>query len=371
MPGREGCCGPRHLVVYREEGFFGGWPANNGIWSWGGEVLVGFIRARHREGEGHTYDRATARKFFARSRDGGLTWSLEDGLENGITAAEHDHQAGLDPAAGATGHCPGAASFRDPGFALTFTRRNNADGPSFFYCSEDRGRRWHGPWLFPSLGTPGIAARTEYFVEGGRSMTVFLTTAGSNGLEGRVACAHTDDGARTWRFLSWIGLEPAEGGFLVMPAAVRLPGGKIMLMARRRERDGRGNALYGLDGWLSADNGLSWARLPTPGLGNLEGQGGDQVHNPPAMIRLADGRICLAYGVRRPEPARVCVRLSGDGGFSWGPEIIVRGGDGACWDMGYPRMVQRPDGAVLLVYYYNHALRGEPSRYIAATVFRP
>jgi predicted neuraminidase len=47
--------------------------------------------------------------------------------------------------------------------------------------------------------------------------------------------------------------------------------------------------------------------------------------------------------------------------------------DGANWDMGYPRMVKRTDGFVLVVYYYNHALarKADPFRYIAATLFDP
>ncbi|MHC4680933.1 MAG: hypothetical protein ACYTEK_19805, partial [Planctomycetota bacterium] len=32
----------RHLKVFYEAGRFTGWPANNGIWQWGNEILVGF-----------------------------------------------------------------------------------------------------------------------------------------------------------------------------------------------------------------------------------------------------------------------------------------------------------------------------------------
>ena len=31
-----------HNIVYRAAGRFGGWPANNGIWAWGNEIVVGF-----------------------------------------------------------------------------------------------------------------------------------------------------------------------------------------------------------------------------------------------------------------------------------------------------------------------------------------
>ncbi len=32
----------KKIVVFGEEGKFGGWPANHGMWIWGDEILVGF-----------------------------------------------------------------------------------------------------------------------------------------------------------------------------------------------------------------------------------------------------------------------------------------------------------------------------------------
>jgi hypothetical protein len=32
----------RHVIVYKGPGRFWGWPANNGIWQWNDEILVGF-----------------------------------------------------------------------------------------------------------------------------------------------------------------------------------------------------------------------------------------------------------------------------------------------------------------------------------------
>ena len=48
-----------HVKVYFEEGRFGGWPANHGIWSWGDEILVGFSRGYHKDlgPERHNIDR--------------------------------------------------------------------------------------------------------------------------------------------------------------------------------------------------------------------------------------------------------------------------------------------------------------------------
>jgi hypothetical protein len=35
----------KNVVVYQEPGRFGGWPANQGIWSWGNEIVVGLRSA--------------------------------------------------------------------------------------------------------------------------------------------------------------------------------------------------------------------------------------------------------------------------------------------------------------------------------------
>ena len=43
--------------------------------------------------------------------------------------------------------------------------------------------------------------------------------------------------------------------------------------------------------------------------------------------------------------------------------------DGGDSDIGYPRAVQRSDGKVVIVYYFNDS--SKPERYIAATIFDP
>jgi hypothetical protein len=67
------------------------------------------------------------------------------------------------------------------------------------------------------------------------------------------------------------------------------------------------------------------------------------------------------------------VRFSADNGGSWGNEIPLRTGDGANRDVGYPAMLQRADGKLLVIYYWNNAVQpgAKPYRYLAATVFDP
>jgi hypothetical protein len=85
------------------------------------------------------------------------------------------------------------------------------------------------------------------------------------------------------------------------------------------------------------------------------------------LICLRDGRLCLTYGYRA-SPFGMRARLSRDEGRTWEPEIVLRA-DAVTHDLGYPRSVQRADGKVVTVYYYNDGVHSE--RFIAATIWNP
>ena len=55
----QGSSSAKNVVVFKESGRFGGWPANNGMWSWGNELLVGFSLGYFKNVErGHAIDPA-------------------------------------------------------------------------------------------------------------------------------------------------------------------------------------------------------------------------------------------------------------------------------------------------------------------------
>jgi hypothetical protein len=255
--------------------------------------------------------------------------------------------------------CTEGIDFEHPDFALTARMNNIHAGQSRFWYSYDRGYTWQGPCRIPDFGTQGTAARTDYIINSQREAMLFLTAAKANGREGRPMAAQTTDGGQEWSFKSWIGPEP--DGFSIMPASARLSENEILVAVRRREGPDRFISAY-----YSEDMGDTWEFLNNP----VEDTG---IGNPPAMIRLRDGRIGLAYGYRSDHGSRLCVKFSSDGGRTWSDEIVLRENDGADRDVGYPRMVQRPDGKVVVVYYWNHALADDrpPYRYIAATIFDP
>lgn len=353
----------QHLTVYGEDDRFAGWPANNGVWIWGNEILVGFVEAAHRETEGfHTYSRETARNKYARSLDGGETWSIEDAYERGQTGFAYDHSIPESQAEQPQPLTEPMGDFTDPGFAITFMRDNYHNGPSTFYYTMDRGKSWQGPYSFPNLNTHGIGTRTDYLVEGPQTLVAFMNAAKENGREGRVIAVRTRDGGVNWELVSWIGGEPE--GFDIMPSTVRISPTELFTVMRSRDVEPRRDHLKA---FRSTDNGSSWTEETNPVFDT--GNGG----SPPALVKLRDGRLALAYIFRSDYGSRVHLRLSNDNGQTWSNEITLRSGDGATKDVGYPRMVQRPDGKLVVIYYWNHALRKDkdPYRYIAATIVDP
>jgi hypothetical protein len=353
-----------HVVVWRQPNRYGGWPANHGIWSWGDEILVGFSAGHMKPGAisasggpaRHPIDRSRPEQhLLARSLDGGRTWAIEHpaGL---IPPPEPGHIAGVPTEPGGRGVRPyaGAADLASPDFVMTFRMSDIHAGPSWFFTSADRGRTWDGPWALSLAGVSRIAARTDYVVMSQREAVVLLTSAKSNGREGRPFAAWTADGGRSFELRSWIGPEP-DDGFVIMPSTARLDARTLVTATRRQGRAGNG-----IDIHRSVDAGRSWTFVTTA----VEDTGRG---NPPSLVRLRDGRLALTYGYRA-SPFGIRARLSRDGGRSWETERVLRD-DASDWDLGYTRSVQRADGRIVTVYYYND--NTAPERYIAATIWDP
>jgi len=338
---------PENVIVFKQAGRYGGWPANHGIWSWGDEIVVGFEDgAFKKDAIGHLIDPAKPKiPCLGRSLDGGKTWTVERPEVLQSTAKPEP--------------CPGEVAFTHPDFAMTLRMTHHKRGLSKFYLSCDRAKTWKGPYQLPDFGQKWIAARTDYLVNGPSDCTIFVTAAKSNSSEGRAMCARTQDGGKTWKFLSWMTPEyPGQNstGFSIMPSSVRLDA-KTIVSAVRSVNQGRA----WLPLYISKDDGLSWDCLSdiASDLGGFS--------NPGGLIKLKDGRLCATYGCRKA-PFGIRARLSSDSGKTWSEEIVLRK-DGGCWDLGYVRTVQRVDGKVVTVYYFNDKPAEE--RYIAATIWQP
>jgi len=344
----------KHVLVYGEPGRFAGWPANNGVWSWGNEILVGFSLGKHKSnsGGGHAIDSSTPQvPTLARSLDGGETWQLEQPeLPMNRQASEVPHKQPIN--------------FAHPDFALRCF-------DSSYIISYDRGRRWEGRHSFPKFPTGRLTSRTDYLISGSNICTVFLS-AEEKGVQvdeysDRAFCARTTDGGLTWHFLGWMTGEPI-GVRSVMPATVRVSDTHLLSALRRRIDRGLGGERppvteNWIDAYESRDNGTTWNSLSKVG----DTDRGKRNGNPPSLVRLRDGRLVAAYGYRGV-PYGIRARISVDNGATWGKVIYLRD-DAGTWDMGYCRMVERPDGKIVTMYYYNTPER--PEQHIAATIWNP
>jgi hypothetical protein len=353
-PAEIGTAAAKHVIVHYEPGRFCGWPANNGAWSWGNELLVGFVYGFYQAQEhSHSIDRNKPQaSVLARSLDGGETWKLEDPeafvLDGGTPVAS-----------------PGGIRFGDPNFAMrvgNHTLIGNRDPAGQFFVSYDRGRHWQGPFLFPSFGWK-MTSRTDYLVEGAQSCLILLS-AEYPGVQGgnyrdRAFAVRTVDGGKTFQRLGWLAGDSVDARS-VMPSTVRLSATRLLTALRRKT--GTGDAVRNwIDVYGSEDNGVSWSFVSTVVEG-LPGNG-----NPPSMVRLRDSRLVVCYGDRTP-PYSIKAKISLDDGRTWRGPVALRQ-DGRSFDIGYPRTLVRPDGKLVTIYYFTTHER--PEMHIAATIWDP
>jgi len=338
--------GVDNRVVFYDAVTFAGWPANEGSWAWGDEVLVCFNTAPYEEKtDTHSHKSGERlRTTFARSLDGGKTWTVE----------AHDELAGP-----AVPFERGVEDMTAPGFAMKL--RGNV-----FYLTNDKGRFWDGPYALPNFEEQRAwpNARTSYIVTGPKSALFFMTSrseraGGKEGERGRAYVMRTQDGCKTFEFLGWMSPDLTDKAkpeekikpiFSLMPSVVRIEGDYYVAALRQRIDRRKWTDIF-----ESKDGGKTWAFVSRAESGS---------NNPPALVKMADGKtLGLVYGYRGKQPG-VRARLSANNGRTWSDEYILRN-DARTWDIGYPRAHVMPNGDILALYYYTTAER--PQQHIAAT----
>ncbi len=354
-----------HTLVTYDAAHWDAVPANNGgngpIWQSGDELLVGFSRGVFSgAGTGHQCDNAFPfESWLARSRDGGGSWHVwRPSPYAGLSQTPQHLTASLDVSA--------------PGFVMRVEGNgyHGNTGAQWFY-SHDAGESWRGPYEFGNLLNSSelagleFTARTAYLVNGPRELDLYLSVRSQPAddaltvvFSDKPFLARSTDGGLTFEFVSWI-VPRDDPARAVMPAPVRLSDGYLVVALRRRSP-----VANWIDCYTSTDDGWTWAFLSkvadTTDDGRFNG-------NPPALIRLADGRLCCAYGNRSHRQIRA--RFSEDAGATWGPELILRddfrSANGSP-DLGYCRLFQRSDGSLVVVYFWCTADR--PETHIEATV---
>jgi hypothetical protein len=354
----------KHTIVVVEPSRYHGWPANNGIWIWENEILVGFTQGDYVQKTGHSID-GVQENHLAKSLDGGESWRAF--RPEGYFRDEHPRFRG-----GGKRRLEKPLDFLDPGLTVkVFSQGYHGceDPEGGFFTSHDRGETWQGPWRFEGLHDHDemqgklLSARTAYLSTGNRECLFFISAKppGESEARNRVGCMRTADGGLSFEFLSWVTPDP-QGEIAIMPQAAQLSENRYVMAYRKIVRDEGGESA--IEMYRSDDRCCTWDFLSTVKITAPH-------HNPPALAKLADGRLCCSYGDR--SDLKIKARYSEDEGLSWGSEFIVRDDYYRCHDkdrdFGYVSLVQRVDGNLVAVYYW--ATAENPEQHIAASIWKP
>lgn len=350
-----------HKIAAIEKDKFLGWPANNGIWQWGDEILVGFTRGNFLVQNGHNIT-GNQESLFARSQDGGETWKTFD-PENFL---DDENEKWLPKG---KKYLESPLNFRDKGFAMrVFSTgyHGNDDPAGGFYYSYDRGATWNGPYFLGNINnheelkSRNITARTDYIVTGKKEMFIFISAVPKNGTLNRIACIKTEDGGMSFKFVAWI-TPPDDKGSAIMSSTVKVSKDKYILAYRKIYpglNNEKGNTIELV---VSEDGCNSWRFLSAVKIMEIHS-------NPPALLKFKDGRLACIYGDRFN--GTISGKYSIDGGSTWGNEFVIRKGFkdiDSTFDFGYPRLVQRNDGKLVALYYW--ASSENLQQYIAASIW--
>jgi hypothetical protein len=350
-----------HKIAAIEQDKFFGWPANNGIWQWGDEILVGFTRGNFLVQTSHNIT-GNQESLFARSLDGGETWKMFD-PENFL---DDENEKWLPKG---KKYLENPLNFRDKGFAMRIFStgyHGNDDPAGGFYYSYDRGTTWNGPYFLgeinnhEELKNMNITARTDYIVTGKKEMFIFISTVPKDGTLNRIACIQTVDGGMNFKFIAWI-TPPDDKGSAIMSSTIQMSKNKFILAYRKiyPELDNRkGNTI---EMAVSEDGCQTWKFLSTVKIMEFHS-------NPPALLKLEDGRVICTYGDRYN--GTISGKYSIDEGSTWGEEFVIRKGFkdmDSTYDFGYPRLAQRNDGKLVALYYW--ASPENLQQHIAASIW--
>jgi hypothetical protein len=338
--------GPEHVIVYHESGKFAGWPSNGGLWYWGDdEIVVGFEQADFECKEGHN-NSGDQFNVLARSTDGGFTWTM-------YNPPNYVGDGGsIIPS-------PGNINFGHPDFAMRVT--DDRLYISYDRCASWEGVYWMGPFGEGTADNWEKTSRTDYIVNGPGDCHVFMSARSGDFGTDRAFCVRTTDGGATFQFQGWM-VPPSDPYRAVMPSTIRVSPTKLVSAIRRRNMDSGCDAW--VDVYVSNDNGVTWS------FASRVGDTGCENGNPPALVRLDDGRLCCAYGNRTD--LKMYYKYSENEGQSWGPRITMRDDLVDCaddaQDLGYPRIMQLYNGRIICAYYFSSAERIE--NHIAATIWK-
>ena len=382
----------KHLVIFRQPGIYAGWPANYGIWrSADNSIRTGFFAAKFLERETKQrfhpfdYNDREGRHIQIVSKDDGINWAVEQGpvLMPSVAFCQSGGKIWPDRVIGSQSSDSSPElnaqkldlSHRD--VRMLFSRTSFGHQPrSWWVFTTDGGRTWSPPKRIPinlKYVTRGIAARTDYCVLKDGTALMGLSVSRQDGGEGETLLVRTD-GVK-WTELGIIGepIQPqsrADINYNIMSSVVNFD--------RKHENKETWDALMAIRHRNGPKNEIHVYRLNTANGSNKRasdyqtGWGG----NPPAMVRTKAGRNFLFYWVRsrrlevesREENHKarlMCQELNDDGTLKSSHQL--REAPEGRYDLGYCRAIERLDGSIVVIYYFDD---GTNCRSIESTIVK-
>jgi len=279
----------------------------------------GSLGAVVRGGAGHV-GRA-GRLDWIRSTDGGKTWSAPSVIVN----SEWDDR---NPALGVLPDGTVAVAYAE---ASTYNERGEFDRNAGTYTakivfSPDQGTTWSKPVALDPQPIPNASPFGRIIVRRDGTALMSLYQYPSE----RACVAHSQDGGRTWKYLSEL---PGHDETDLLETSA----GRVLAFIRAER-----SKTHGLELAESHDGGYTWSqpvRLLKP------------QQWPFAACQLRSGRLLLTYG-NRTGPFGVGAVVSDDGGKTWDYDHrVLLAWDAENTDCGYPSTVQLADGTIVTMYY--------------------
>jgi sialidase-1 len=199
--------------------------------------------------------------------------------------------------------------------------------------------------------------------------------AGSGAETERCFLLRSDDGGDNWEYWSTVAYDAASIISFIEPGMTRLADGRLVCLMRTSHRPNRQDNMWFTQ---SEDDGITWSPPKRTGLWGY----------PADVAQLSDGRVLAVYGYRKePWGVRGCVS---EDGATWDVEreFTIReggvprpsSGSGSrtlqdtliyaqYWHIGYPSVVQLPDGTVVAAYH-EYSEDDRPIQYLMCTRFR-
>lgn len=302
---------------------------NKGLWPNLTKLPNGELAAAVYNHPSHGYGAGSDVELWV-SGDGGRTWTFRsqvtDHREN-PNAIRMNHAVGLN----ADGELVAIVSGYQEGQKLPLL-------PLQCCLSSDDGATWKRRLL----DIEKVPHGDIFALPNGRLVCPMYARTGQQPRTYESSVFFSEDGGRSWGQERRVA-DTSETYVLRLKSGVWLAAGRT---GCRDSMDrvlphGSGEVLF-----RSEDEGKTWSpRKPISPQGQENAQ----------LLELEDGRLMASFTSRIPGLFGVVLRMSDDGGETWGYPVVLISMPGRDWhktDCGYPASVQLDDGAIVTAYYF-------------------